>query len=86
MDFPTASKMSGARFVLLRGQMARLERAIAAFMLDLQTGEHGYSETSPPLLVNDRAMFGTNQLPKFAEDLFQTTTGDISSSPLPRCR
>jgi seryl-tRNA synthetase len=67
--------MSGARFVLLRGQMARLERAIAMFMLDLQTGQHGYSETSPPLLVNDRALFGTNQLPKFAEDLFQTTTG-----------
>ncbi|HEX2529178.1 MAG TPA: serine--tRNA ligase [Geminicoccus sp.] len=75
MDFPTAAKMSGARFVLLRGQIARLERAIAMFMLDLQTGQHGYSETSPPLLVNDRALFGTNQLPKFAEDLFQTTTG-----------
>jgi seryl-tRNA synthetase len=75
MDFPTAAKLSGARFVLLRGQMARLERALAAFMLDLQTGEHGYAETSPPLLVNDRALFGTNQLPKFAEDLFQTTTG-----------
>lgn len=75
MDFPTAAKIAGARFVLLRGQMARLERAIAAFMLDLQTQEHGYVEMSPPLLVNDRSLFGTNQLPKFAEDLFQTTAG-----------
>jgi seryl-tRNA synthetase len=75
MDFPTAAKLSGARFVLLRGQMARLERAIAAFMLDLQTGEHGYAEMAPPLLVNEKALFGTNQLPKFAEDLFITTAG-----------
>ncbi|WP_027134695.1 serine--tRNA ligase [Geminicoccus roseus] len=75
MDFATAAKISGARFVLLRGQMARLERAIAAFMLDLQTVEHSYAEMAPPLLVNDKALFGTNQLPKFAEDLFHTTTG-----------
>ncbi|MEZ5986240.1 MAG: serine--tRNA ligase [Hyphomonas sp.] len=73
MDFETAAKMSGARFVLLKGKLARLERAIAAFMLDLQTGEHGYTECSPPLLVKDQALVGTGQLPKFAEDLFKTT-------------
>ena len=74
MDFETAAKMSGARFVLLRGALARLERALAAFMLDIQTQEHGYEEVSPPLLVRANALFGTNQLPKFAEDLFKTTT------------
>jgi seryl-tRNA synthetase len=73
MDFETAAKMSGARFVLLKGKLARLERAIAAFMLDLQTGEHGYTECSPPLLVKDQALVGTGQLPKFSEDLFKTT-------------
>lgn len=73
MDFETAAKMSGARFVLLSGGLARLERALAAFMLDLQTGEHGYTEVSPPLLVRDHALMGTSQLPKFAEDLFATT-------------
>jgi seryl-tRNA synthetase len=73
MDFETAAKMSGARFVLLSGQLARLERALAAFMLDLQTLEHGYTECSPPLLVKDQALVGTGQLPKFAEDLFKTT-------------
>lgn len=73
MDFETAAKMSGARFVLLKGKLARLERAIAAFMLDLQTGEHGYTECSPPLLVRDQALVGTGQLPKFSEDLFKTT-------------
>ncbi|KCZ82845.1 serine--tRNA ligase [Hyphomonas jannaschiana] len=73
MDFETAAKMSGARFVLLSGKLARLERAIAAFMLDLQTEEHGYTECSPPLLVKDQALVGTGQLPKFAEDLFKTT-------------
>ena len=72
MDFETAAKMSGARFVLLKGQLARLERALAAFMLDLQTEEHGYTECSPPLLVRDQALVGTGQLPKFAEDLFST--------------
>ncbi len=73
MDFEAAAKMSGARFVVLKGQIARLERAIGQFMLDLQTGEHGYTEVSPPLLVKDEAMFGTGQLPKFADDLFRTT-------------
>lgn len=75
MDFEAAAKMSGARFVALKGQLARLERAIAAFMLDLHTGEFGYTEVSPPLLVRDEAMFGTGQLPKFAEDQFGTTDG-----------
>ena len=73
MDFETAAKMSGARFVLLKGKMARLERALAAFMLDVQTEEHGYTECSPPVLVKDQALLGTGQLPKFAEDLFKTT-------------
>ena len=72
MDFEAAAKMSGSRFVVLKGQLARLERAIGQFMLDLQTSESGYLEINPPLLVNDDAMFGTGQLPKFAEDLFQT--------------
>jgi seryl-tRNA synthetase len=75
MDFEAAARTSGARFVFLKGQMARLERAIAGFMLDVQTGEHGYTEVSPPLLVRDEAMFGTGQLPKFGEDLFKTTDG-----------
>jgi seryl-tRNA synthetase len=75
MDFEAASKLSGARFVVLRGQLARLERAIGNFMLDLHTEEFGYTEISPPLMVKDEAMFGTGQLPKFAEDLFQTTNG-----------
>ena len=73
MDFETAAKMSGARFVLLKGQLARLERAIACFMLDLHTNEFGYTECQPPLLVRDEALFGTGQLPKFAEDLFRST-------------
>ncbi len=71
MDFERAAKMSGARFVALLGAMARLERAIAAFMLDLHTNEFGYMEVSPPLLVKDDAMFGTGQLPKFREDQFR---------------
>ena len=75
MDFETAAKMSGSRFVLLRGGVARLERAIAQFMLDTHTQEHGYTELSVPLLVRDQAVFGTGQLPKFAEDLFKATTG-----------
>jgi len=75
MDFETAVKMSGARFTFLRGQMARLNRAIAQFMLDHQTSENGYTECAPPLLVRDEAVFGTGQLPKFAEDLFHTTDG-----------
>ncbi|MDX1542045.1 MAG: serine--tRNA ligase, partial [Geminicoccaceae bacterium] len=73
MDFERAAKMSGARFVVLKGQLARLERALACFMLDLQTQEHGYTEVVPPLLVRDEAAFGTGQLPKFADDLFRTT-------------
>ena len=73
MDFEVAARMSGARFVALKGQLARLERAIGQFMLDLQTAEHGYTEVSPPLLVRDEAVFGAGQLPKFAEDLFRTT-------------
>ncbi|MEZ5845565.1 MAG: serine--tRNA ligase [Geminicoccaceae bacterium] len=75
MDFERAAKLSGARFTVLKGGLARLERAIAQFMLDLQTGEHGYLEVSPPLLVRDEVLYGTGQLPKFAEDLFRTTDG-----------
>ena len=74
MDFEVAADMSGARFVLLSGALARLERALVQFMLDLQTGEHGYTEVSPPLLVKENALFGTGQLPKFEEDLFKTTS------------
>ena len=73
MDFETAARMSGARFTILKGGLARLERAIGQFMLDLQTTEHGYTEVNPPLLVRDEALFGTGQLPKFADDLFHTT-------------
>jgi seryl-tRNA synthetase len=72
MDFEGAARMSGARFVALKGQLARLERALAALMLDLHTSTNGYTEVSPPLLVKDDAAFGTGQLPKFADDLFQT--------------
>jgi seryl-tRNA synthetase len=75
MDFARAAKLSGARFVTLFGPLARLERALAAFMLDVQTTEHGYTEVAVPLLVRDRVLFGTGQLPKFAEDQFRTTTG-----------
>ena len=70
MDFERAAKISGSRFVVLQGALARLERALAAFMLDLHTQEYGYREVSPPLLVRDDAAFGTGQLPKFREDLF----------------
>jgi seryl-tRNA synthetase len=70
MDFETAAKLSGSRFVVLKGGLARLERALAQFMLDLHTGEHGYTEINPPLMVRDDTMFGTAQLPKFAEDQF----------------
>jgi seryl-tRNA synthetase len=75
MDFARAGKLSGARFVVLYGHLAQLERALAQFMLDLHTREFGYREASPPLLVRDETMFGTAQLPKFAEDQFRTTTG-----------
>ena len=71
MDFALGAKVAGARFVVLRGQLARLERALAAFMLDLHTSEFGYQETIPPYLVNSQAMTGTGQLPKFAEDLYR---------------
>jgi seryl-tRNA synthetase len=70
MDFEAAQKISGARFVVLKGALARLERALANFMLDLHTGEFGYTEVNPPILVKDQAAYGTAQLPKFAEDLF----------------
>jgi seryl-tRNA synthetase len=72
MDFETAAKVSGARFVFLKGDLARLERAIASFMLDLHTGEFGYQEVNPPLLVRDHAAYGTGNLPKFKDDLFRT--------------
>ncbi|WP_137681005.1 serine--tRNA ligase [Aurantiacibacter suaedae] len=72
MEFDTASAMSGARFTFLRGPMARLHRALAQFMLDFQSGERGYTECNPPVLVRDQALYGTGQLPKFAEDLFRT--------------
>jgi len=71
LDFEAAAKMSGSRFAVLKGQLARLERAIGQFMLDLQTGKHGYQEVAPPYMVKDDAMFGTGQLPKFEEDLFR---------------
>lgn len=75
MDFETAAKVSGARFVFLKGDLARLERALGSFMLDLHTSEFGYTEVNPPLLVRDHAAYGTGNLPKFAEDLFQTNNG-----------
>ncbi|MGE4482209.1 serine--tRNA ligase [Acidocella sp.] len=75
MDFAGAAKLAGARFTVLKGALARLERALGQFMLDTHTGEFGYSEAVVPLLVNDATMFGTGQLPKFAEDLFATTDG-----------
>ena len=76
MDFAAASKMSGARFVVMKGKLARLERAIAQFMLDLHTSEEGgYTEVNPPLLVRDKAAYGVGQLPRFAEDMFHTDNG-----------
>jgi len=75
MDFEMAAKLSGSRFVVLRGGIARLHRALAQFMLDLHTTEHGLTETMTPVLVKDAAMYGTNQLPKFAEDSYRTTNG-----------
>lgn len=75
MDFERAAKLSGSRFTVLTSQLARLERALGQFMLDLHTGEHGYTEVSAPLMVRDEAMFGTGQLPKFSEDSFRTTDG-----------
>ena len=85
MDFETAVKISGSRFVILKAGLARLERALAQFMLDTHTQEHGYTEVSPPLMVNDATMYGTGQLPKFKDDQFQTTRGDwlIPTSEVP---
>ncbi len=76
MDFEVAAKLSGARFVVLKSQLARLERAIGQFMLDLHVDEHGYTEVEPPYLVRDDALYGTNQLPKFEEDLFFVQHGE----------
>jgi seryl-tRNA synthetase len=76
MDFETAAKISGARFTIVKSGLARLERALGQFMLDLHTSEHGYMEVQPPLLVKDDALYGTNQLPKFEEDLFFVPHGD----------
>ena len=75
MDFDRAAKLSGARFVVLSGALARMERALASFMLDLHTSESGYTEVNPPALVRDEALYGTGQLPKFSEDLFRTEEG-----------
>ena len=75
MDFEAAVKLSGSRFVVLKGALARLERALAAFMIDIHTGEFGYQEVLPPFLVNDQTAFGTGNLPKFGEDLFRTREG-----------
>ncbi|WP_429641603.1 serine--tRNA ligase [Skermanella aerolata] len=75
MDFTAGTKLSGARFTVLRGKLARLERALGQFMLDLHVNEHGFTEVMPPFLVRDEAAFGTGQLPKFSEDLFKTNTG-----------
>ncbi|MCP1844662.1 seryl-tRNA synthetase [Bradyrhizobium sp. USDA 4524] len=81
MDFEAAAKLSGARFVVLKKGLARLERAIGQFMLDLHTGEHGYTEINPPLLVRDAVMFGTGQLPKFEDDQFWAIKGELLASP-----
>jgi len=75
MDFETAARVSGARFVILSGTLARMERALANYMLDLHVNENGFTEISPPILVRDKALFGTGQLPKFEEDLFKTVDG-----------
>jgi len=83
MDFERAAKLSGARFTVLKGQLARLERALGQFMLDLHTTEHGYTEVQPPLLVRDEVLFGTNQLPKFEEDLFFVPHGDSRLGLIP---
>lgn len=83
LDAETAAKLSGARFTVLRGKLARLHRALAQFMLDLHTGEHGYEETSVPLIVNADTMRGTGQLPKFEDDLFATPFGDETRYLIP---
>ncbi|WP_407160247.1 serine--tRNA ligase [Bradyrhizobium sp. STM 3557] len=81
MDFESAAKLSGARFVVLKKGLARLERAIGQFMLDLHTNEHGYTEVNPPLLVRNDVMFGTGQLPKFEDDQFWAIKGELLASP-----
>ena len=81
MDFETAAKLSGARFVVLKKGLARLERAIGQFMLDLHIGEHGYAEINPPLLVRNEVMFGTGQLPKFEDDQFWAIKGELLAAP-----
>jgi seryl-tRNA synthetase len=83
MDFETAAKLSGSRFVLLKGQVARLERALGQFMLDLHTNAHGYLEVQPPVLVRDEALYGTGQLPKFEEDLFFAPHGESRLALIP---
>jgi seryl-tRNA synthetase len=83
MDFERAAKLSGARFTVLKGQLARLERALGQFMLDLHTSEHGYTEVQPPLLVREEVMYGTGNLPKFREDLFFTPHGDSQLGLIP---
>jgi seryl-tRNA synthetase len=80
MDFETATKLSGSRFVVLKGGLARMERALGQFMLDVHTSENGYTEVNPPLLVRDDTMFGTAQLPKFFEDQFSTFPGPVDLS------
>jgi seryl-tRNA synthetase len=86
MDFDAAAKLSGARFVVLKKGLARLERAIGQFMLDLHTNEHGYAEINPPLLVRNEVMFGTGQLPKFEDDQFWAIKGELLASPDGRLR
>ncbi|MGT2438459.1 serine--tRNA ligase [Bradyrhizobium betae] len=81
MDFEAAAKLSGARFVVLKKGLARLERAIGQFMLDLHTTEHGYTEINPPLLVRNEVMFGTGQLPKFEDDQFWAISGELLAAP-----
>ncbi|ODS94697.1 MAG: serine--tRNA ligase, partial [Devosia sp. SCN 66-27] len=83
MDFEVAAKISGARFVVLKSHLARLERSIGQFMLDLHVDQHGYTEVQPPLLVKDDALYGTNQLPKFADDLFFTPHGESRLALIP---
>ena len=83
MDFERAAKIAGSRFTVLTSKLARLERALGQFMLDLHTNEHGYTEVNPPLLVNDRTLFGTNQLPKFEEDLFFAKHGNDRLALIP---
>ena len=85
LDFERAAKLSGARFAVYWAEGARLERALANFMLDIHTKEHGYTEVLPPFMVNSKSLFGTGQLPKFAEDLFRVPTGsfDLDKTRVP---